>query len=405
MIHNDTDTIVVGAGPAGSIAALCLARAGVRVRLLDRATFPRDKLCGDTLNPGSLAILDRIALGARVRERAIPTLGMTVTGPGGASVRADYPAGLAGAAIRRRDLDLLLLDAAISAGVQFEPGVAVQEPLQSSDAASGVSRPHDRVAGVRVINSANGERTSTRCSARMVIAADGRGSRLASTLKLARFAASPRRWAYGAYFLGIDGLTTYGEMHVRGDGYIGIAPLPDGVANVCVVNTPGVIVSGDRGRISHPVSFDRVIADAIAADPLLRERFANARQVSAITVLGPLAVESQAAGCPGLLLAGDAAGFIDPMTGDGLRFALRGGELAAEAALRELESGLPSHRALARARAREFSAKYRLNRALRGLVGSPRALQLAALVSRYWTGPVEYLIGLAGDVRLAQRSG
>ena len=55
----NSDVIVVGAGPAGSIAALVLARAGVRVSLIDRARFPRDKLCGDTLNPGALAILDR----------------------------------------------------------------------------------------------------------------------------------------------------------------------------------------------------------------------------------------------------------------------------------------------------------------------------------------------------------
>jgi flavin-dependent dehydrogenase len=296
---------------------------------------------------------------------------------------------------------MLLVDAALSAGVQFEPGVTAQEPLRSADVASGFSRTRDRVVGVRLVSSAKGEGTSTRRAARIVIAADGRGSRLASTLKLAKFAASPRRWAYGAYFAGVDRLSSHGEMHIRADGYIGIAPLPGGLANVCVVKTPGVL----ERTPGVTVSFAHVIADAIAGDPSLRERFANARRVSAITVLGPLAMESHAAGCPGLLLAGDAAGFIDPMTGDGLRFALRGGELAAEAALRELESGLPSHDALARARAREFSAKHRVNRALRSLVGSPRALKLAAFVSRYWTGPVEYLIGLAGDVRLAQRSG
>ena len=89
------------------------------------------------------------------------------------------------------------------------------------------------------------------------------------------------------------------------------------------------------------------------------------------------------------------------MTGDGMRFALRGGELAAESALRELESGKPSHAALAHERAREFSGKWRINRALRALVGSPRALDLAAGVARRWAAPVEYLIGVAGDVSLA----
>ena len=98
----DTDVLVVGAGPAGAIAALVLARAGARVHLLDRSRFPRDKLCGDTLNPGSLSILDRLGISAPIRARAEAVTGMLVTGPG-AHVAADYPDGLCGASISRRD--------------------------------------------------------------------------------------------------------------------------------------------------------------------------------------------------------------------------------------------------------------------------------------------------------------
>ena len=148
-------------------------------------------------------------------------------------------------------------------------------------------------------------------------------------------------------------------------------------------------------------------ADALADNPGLRARFARARQVSAVTSLGPLAVEARSAGCPGLLLAGDAAGFIDPMTGDGLRFALRGGELAAEAALFELETGIAAHAQLHASRYREFSSKWRVNRALRSLVASPRGVQVAAAVATRWSAPVRFLIGVSGDVglaRLARRS-
>jgi flavin-dependent dehydrogenase len=387
------DAIVVGAGPAGSLAALRLAQAGARVRLIDRAAFPRDKLCGDTLNPGSLAILDRVggpegppSIGGEIRRRALATTGMTVTGPGRASVSADYPHGLVGAALTRRELDLLLVEAAVAAGAQFDCGVAAQEPLLDADAAA--------VTGVRVTS--RGGTHSLR--SRVVIAADGRGSRLASALKLSRFAAAPRRWAYGAYFEGVQGLTSRGEMHIRADGYVGIAPLPGGLANVCVVRTPA---DGRRPVQRDDVAPDRIVAAAIAVDPELRARFTRASRVSDVMVLGPLAIESSGAGCRGALLAGDAAGFVDPMTGDGMRFALRGGELAAEAALRELESGTPSFAALAQARAREFSGKWRINRALRTLVGSPRALDLAAVVARHWGAPVRYLIGVAGDVSLA----
>ncbi|HXH23943.1 MAG TPA: FAD-dependent monooxygenase, partial [Vicinamibacterales bacterium] len=92
MMTGACDVLVVGAGPAGSIAALLLARAGVRVRLLDREAFPRDKLCGDTVNPGALAVLDRLGVGARVRAHALPISGMTLTGPGGIAVTGEYPA-------------------------------------------------------------------------------------------------------------------------------------------------------------------------------------------------------------------------------------------------------------------------------------------------------------------------
>jgi flavin-dependent dehydrogenase len=103
---------------------------------------------------------------------------------------------------------------------------------------------------------------------------------------------------------------------------------------------------------------------------------------------------------PGLLLAGDAAGFIDPMTGDGLRFAIRGGELAAEAALRELSSGTPAHASLAALRRREFAGKWRVNRTLRWLTSSSARLRLAAAVASRWNAPFESLIRIAGDCPL-----
>ena len=412
------DVLVVGAGPAGSVAALVLARAGVDVRLVDRSRFPRDKLCGDTLNPGALSVLDRLGVGRRVRERAIPIEGMLVTGPFGATVACDYPDDLTGAAISRRDLDVMLLETAVAAGVDFAPGVHVRGPLYADEGA--------RVAGVRVAggqaegpggdacdnfgdglgggvgdgvggDTAHGVRERN-MPARIVIAADGRRSRLAFALGLTRLAPAPRRWAFGAYFTGVDGLTSCGEMHIRPDGYTGVAPLPSGLTNVCVVRELSPRCHGER------LTGDEVIARALAGDPGLRARFARARQVSAVASLGPLAVDARAAGCPGLLLAGDAAGFVDPMTGDGLRFALRGGELAAEAALYELNTNAPAHERLRAARYREFSGKWRVNRALRWLVASPRGVRVSAAVATRWSAPVRYLIGVAGDVHLARRA-
>jgi flavin-dependent dehydrogenase len=365
------------------VAALVLARAGVHVRLIDRARFPRDKLCGDTVNPGTLAMLERLGIADRVRARAVPITGMSITGPGGTPVAANYPSGITGAALTRRELDALLLDAATAAGAIFDEGVSVRAPVLATGAM--------RVKGARI---SSGGRDHDH-DARIVIAADGRHSTLAFGLGLARYAAAPKRWAFGAYFTDVDELSSRGEMHVRRGGYIGIAPLPGGVANVCVVRERESVL-----RMERP---DGVLIDAVHHDGALARRFARARQVSETTALGPLAVDCDAAGCPGLLLAGDAAGFIDPMTGDGLRFAIRGGELAAEAALRELSSGEPAHVTLRSDRAREFAAKWRMNRSLRALVASPRAVQAATVLSRGWQAPVRLLIRFAGDIHLVRQ--
>src|ERR1700751_3878095 len=105
------DVIVVGAGPAGAVAATVLARAGARVRLLDRATFPRDKMCGDTINPGTRAIL-----------RRLHTIdGMRISGDD-VAVEARYPDGQHGLAQLRRHFDHQLVQQSVRAGAAFEPG-------------------------------------------------------------------------------------------------------------------------------------------------------------------------------------------------------------------------------------------------------------------------------------------
>lgn len=380
------DVLIVGAGPAGAIAALVLARAGVKVRLVDRARFPREKLCGDTLNPGALSILDRLGISTPVRQRAMAITGMHITGPGGARVAADYPDGIHGVSITRRELDILLVEEAAKAGATFDSGVVVRAPLVTTDTT--------RVIGVRV--AASGDDHD--CYARVVIAADGRHSRIAFGLGLSEYVPSPKRWAFGAYFEGVEGLSTRGEMHIRPDGYIGVAPVPGGVANVCVVRELRNMFRAQR------VNSGRMIEAAVTSDPVLAERFAHAHQISNVTSLGPLGVDCTSVGYPGLLLAGDAAGFIDPMTGDGLRFALRGGELAAEAALRELTTGFPACTSLQAERDSEFGRKWRMNRGLRSLVASPRGLRIASNAARLWGAPFRRLVHLAGDVGLARHA-
>jgi flavin-dependent dehydrogenase len=393
------DVLIVGAGPAGAVAATVLARAGARVRVVDRASFPRDKLCGDTLNPGCLALLRTLQLAGALEGVGLDVAGMLVTGEGGVAVEGRYPHDLRGRSIRRRDLDWALLGQAIAAGARFEPGVTVREAVT-------IER-----GGVRIVDGVTvGSRESAhRLRARVTIAADGRRSTLAFGLGLARHPLRPRRWAIGAYFeAGPEGRPPshdtravsgtrgiLGEMHIRRGHYIGVAPVPGGMTNVCIVKPS----AGGDVALRNPESALRV---ELEADPVLRDRFAGARLVHPPVVLGPLAVDATGEAVDGLLLAGDAAGFIDPMTGDGLSFALRGGELAGAAALRALEHGWAGvHAQLVEDRRRAFAGKWRFNRALRSLVASPSAVRTAAAAARIAPGAVRAVIARAGDCDLA----
>jgi flavin-dependent dehydrogenase len=389
-----SDVVIVGAGPAGTSAGIVLARAGARVRILDRAAFPRDKLCGDTINPGALARLRALGVAEAIESRGLRVAGMRVTGASGIAVEARYSGGLSGCAIRRRDLDRLLLEAAVAAGSRFDPGVAVR----------GVAigeRGGRRVAtGVLV---GGGRRGEVAISAPVIIAADGRHSTIAFGLGLAQHPPSPRRWAIGAYFEnfvpeacqsgagGVWEAAVVGEMHIRAGRYIGVAPVPGGLTNVCLVKPSGPA----DPELADPAA---LLLRELARDPLLADRAASARLAAPPSVLGPLAVDVAPAAIDGLLLAGDAGGFIDPMTGDGLRFAVHSGELAAAAALDALAGGWTGvHARLRASRARAFAGKWRFNRALRAIVSSPRAIDAATLGSRIAPAIMRAVIARAGD--------
>jgi geranylgeranyl reductase family protein len=380
------DVVIAGAGPAGAVAATVLARAGARVALIDRARFPRHKLCGDTLNPGVLAILKRLNLGSMAEACGLPIAGMILTGENGSRVEGRYPDGLVARAVKRSDFDWALVGDAVDAGAVFFDDTMVIEPIVEN-------QPDRPSVGGLWVRSRGGKRA---IRAAVTIGADGRRSRIAFGLGLSRHAPRPRRWAVGVYAERVNGMSQFGEMHIRRGRYIGVAPLANGLTNVCLVKPSG----GGDADLSDPLA---AVQKALAADRVLRDRFSRARFVGSPTVIGPLAIDATAATLPeGLLLAGDAAGFVDPMTGDGLRFAVRGGELAAEAALHVLADGWTGvQERLTTWRRQEFAAKYRFNRALRRVVGSPIAVRMAT-AGAPWLQPIlRALIYRAGDCDLA----
>ena len=368
------DVVIAGAGPAGTIAATLLARAGARVVVFDRARFPRRKLCGDTVNPGAIALLRRLGLGAAAGSFVIP--GMVVTGARGLRITGDYGNGITGRAILREELDHALLQFAVAGGARIEEDVRVE----------GVTKSGDRVDGL-IIRTRSGLVDTVR--AHMIVAADGSHSRIARNLGLARLATRPRRWAVGAYFTDVHHTGLFGEMHIRPRKYIGVARLPGGLTNLCVA-------TADRALLRDPFA---LLAETIRGEPALTDRFVHARRVAPPVMLGPLAVDCAAAGMPGLLLAGDSAGFVDPMTGDGLRFTIRGAELAAEETLRALEhGGADAHTRLLARRKQEFGPKWRFNRALRRILASAGGVSAAERMASFVPWLAEHAIRYAGDV-------
>ncbi len=350
--------------------------------LIDRDTFPRHKLCGDTLNPGAVALLREADLAEPIEAHGLALDGMMVTGANGVSIRGRYGPGLAGRSWARRHLDAHLIEAAGRAGVDVRAAVRVQAPLIDD---------RGRVCGVR-IRQRDGR--ADRVTARWTIAADGRRSPLALALGLIGHPVWPRRWAIGTYAEGVEGLGGFGEMHVRAGHYIGVAPGESGLANLC-------LVTSSRERMPDPAAR---LWQAIAGDPLLRARCARAQQVGPVVTLGPLAVDARAVGVPGLLLAGDAAGFVDPMTGDGLHLALRGGQLAARVLL-DMPNADDARllASLMEARRRAFGAKLRFNRMLRHLVAWPMGVRLGAVGASIAPAILRHVIAMAGDVPTASR--
>ena len=368
------------------MAAAILASAGLRVSLFDRARFPRHKLCGDTLNPGALAVVRRHADAGSLIAASDAIDGMLLTGPGGVRVRGEYGGGVSGRSITRKVLDQWLIDRAVEAGAAFHDQTMIGDVLIRDGRAAGI------------VTAGRGGRLTH--PARLVIAADGRRSAIAIGRGIARQPARPRRWAIGAYYEGVADITRLGEMHVRRGHYIGVAPVPGGLANACLVvpHLHGDVPITDPGD-----ALDRYLQ----SDAELSPRFANARRVAPPTMLGPMAIDAAAAGEPGLLLAGDAAGFIDPMTGDGLHFAFRGAELAAAVVTEVFAGALAidrAHLVLAERRRQAFQSKWRFNRALRSLVSSPSGVSVAAATARVLPSLFHKLIEYAGDCGPAPRT-
>jgi geranylgeranyl reductase family protein len=373
VLKGESAVLVIGAGPAGAAAANVLARAGVDVALIDRARFPRDKTCGDAVSNNGLRLLQELgALDAIKREPYAEVRRGIARFPDGSSIAREYED--PGFIVARLTLDDAIRRAAVAAGARMAEGASARELVVENG----------RVCGVR------GDALDWR--AKLVIAADGYGS-----IAWSHVGANPKQGrglavSTTGYYRDVrfpDGATN-ADHYFEADlpcGYGWIFPEVSGVANA------GVYLRRDayqkQGR-----SLADLMSAFVARHP---ERFAGAERVGALRTWSlPIAPARFPASAPGLLIAGDAGGFIDPLSGEGIWQALHTGKLAGAIAAEAIGQGeLTPH-----LRGRfEAECERAIRRPSRAKLAVQDALRVFVGAKLYRVGPLRAALRLAYAAR------
>ncbi|MEZ6187561.1 MAG: NAD(P)/FAD-dependent oxidoreductase [Planctomycetota bacterium] len=348
------DAIVVGAGPAGSTLALRLARAGRTVLLVDGATFPRDKVCGEGIMPAGVAVLEELGLRAVASEFGQPFHGIRYRLPDGTTAAAEFPDGLTGLGIQRRLLDGQLVRAAgREPNVDLRLGTWVRE----------LELPRPGTLGRVVLDDEVVE-------APVVVGADGGRSFVRRTAGLDPQLPQNGRFGVGLHFehAPLDEGAPLVEVFAAADHELYTTPVAPDVTGAALLVRRAEL-SRYQGRLEEALR-ERLRAagprgEVLAASPALGKAKA----------LGPLGLSARRAHAEGLLLVGDAAGALDPITGEGISLALTTSGLAADVLLEAFGHNDFSARRLAawtRRRAKKVRALAGLTQVVLSLSEHPR---------------------------------
>jgi flavin-dependent dehydrogenase len=282
------DVAVVGGGPAGLAAAIATASRGLSTVVLERDTVPPDKACGEGLLPPGVQALERLGVTPYLADACMRRFGgVRFVQEDGSALDAALP-GKGGLGIRRTVLVEALARRAEAVGVEVRSGCAVREVIRHYDVAL-VSLPRGDVV------------------ARVVVAADGLHSRLRRDAGLDARPGRRRRVALRQHYA-IPPWTDRVEVHVDRLGEAVVTPVAADAINVNVVWERGAV----RGR---------TMAEHLDRFPALRQRLAGAATISTVKGAGPMAVRARRRTAHRLVLVGDAAGFIDSISADGLSIA------------------------------------------------------------------------------------
>jgi len=351
------DVAIVGSGPAGASCAAFCARAGLRTLLLEREKFPREKVCGDCLNPSCWPVLERLQIAQRVRALPHGKLSRVDFVPiSGRTVSVPLPHG-AEIAVKRSLFDELLLVGARSLGALVQEATTV----------SALSPPDRASESWRITAGA------ISFEARVIVAADGRNSTVARLMGLLPRSEKERiglqtHWPLPAGF---------GErvvLQFLPAGYSGQAPIGNAELNLCLVAKPGGIAAlktWAEKRFGIPPAHTWRTITPLRRAPLLPAR-------------------------TGLFFVGDAARVVEPFTGEGIYYALRSGELAAQAIIAAQQNGgnlTSAARSYTAAHEQLYRGRLWLNRLARAAVLHPRLTSTGLGLARLHPSLLAYLTG------------
>lgn len=368
------EVVIAGAGLAGGSLALRLARRGVRVALVDAATFPRDKVCGEFLSPECWGVLDRMGLANEVRRSGFHAIHrVRISTPKGREVIAEVVGvdGLPGIGLSRSFLDDLIVREAKRAGVEVFEGTRVVGPILNGG----------RVAGVRTRGGASDE-----IRAKVTIAADGRHSPLVKQTGRTRGRswARPRLFGLKRHLMPADSDAseqpgTVGLHLVRG-GYGGTCRIEDGSSNLCAL-LPESTVKERRGDL------DRVARECLGRNPVLARLLASGEPLGEWKTVADVRVQVSTPSTSGILYVGDGQGTVDPLGGQGMTMALLGAEVLGPQVEQALIAGKDVDASLqAEVEAnwhRRFDRRVQLCRAFHHLLIHPEFVDVASGMGRF----------------------